>query len=240
MRRFNRVLLKLSGEALAGDKRSTEMGSSIDPEGVRYLARQVRYFHENSIETGLVVGGGNIFRGARAVGLSRVTGDYMGMLATIINALALQDVLNASGMPTEVFTPFEMPAFASRFNAAHVIQALRSHRLTLFAGGTGNPYFSTDSAAALRAAEIRADVLIKATKVDGVYDSDPMINQNAKKFDRLTYQQAVEQNLKVMDVTAITLCREVGIPIFVFNYKTEGNFEKLASGICDFGTWISN
>jgi len=233
-RRFKRVLLKLSGEAVAGEK-----GTGIDSETLRFFARQIRYFYERNIETGLVVGGGNIFRGARAVGLSRVSGDYMGMLATIINALALQDVLNASGMPTEVFTPFEMPAFASRFNAAQVISALRSHRLTIFAGGTGNPYFSTDSGAALRAAEIRADVLIKATKVDGVFDSDPTTNDQAKKFDSLTYQQVLEADLKVMDVTAVALCREVNMPIFVFNLKTEGNFEKLANGQCDFGTWIS-
>lgn len=231
---FKRVLLKLSGEALASDG-----GTGIDPDRLRYFANQIRYLYEKHIEMGLVIGGGNIFRGANAVGITRVSGDYMGMLATIINALALQDVLNASGMPTEVFTPFEMPAFASRFNASMVISALRDHRLTIFAGGTGNPYFSTDSGAALRAAEIRADVLIKATKVDGVFSADPLTDATAHKFDRLTYQEMLENNFKVIDATAVALCREVRIPIFICNLKDENSFKRLARGELDFGTWVS-
>lgn len=235
-RKFRRVLLKFSGEALAGEK-----GFGIDPNVASYLARQVRLLHYHRIETGLVIGGGNIFRGVSAVsqGLSRVSADYMGMLATIINALALQDVLNAAGMPTEVFTPFEMPAFASRFNAAHVMNSFADRKLALFAGGTGNPYFSTDSAAALKAAEIGAEILLKATKVDGMYDKDPVIHPDAKKFDRLTFQEVLERNIKVMDQTAVALCREVNMPIFVFNMMKEGNFERLAKGDLSFGTIVS-
>ena len=235
-RKFRRVLLKFSGEALAGEK-----GFGIDPNVASYLARQVRLLHYHRIETGLVIGGGNIFRGVSAVsqGLSRVSADYMGMLATIINALALQDVLNAAGMPTEVFTPFEMPAFASRFNAAHVMNSFAERKLALFAGGTGNPYFSTDSAAALKAAEIGAEILLKATKVDGMYDKDPVIHADAKKFDRLTFQEVLERNIRVMDQTAVALCREVNMPIFVFNMMKEGNFERLAKGDLSFGTLVS-
>jgi uridylate kinase len=235
-RKFRRVLLKFSGEALAGDQRF-----GIDPNVASYLARQVRILHFNKIETGLVIGGGNIFRGVSAVsqGLSRVSADYMGMLATIINALALQDVLNSAGVPTEIFTPFEMPAFASRFNSASVISTLQDRKITLFAGGTGNPYFSTDSAAALKAAEIGAEILLKATKVDGVYDRDPVKHKDARMFDRLSFQEVLEQNLKVMDQTAVALCREVGMPIFVFNMMKEDNFERLAKGDLSCGTLVS-
>ncbi|MBI4864759.1 MAG: UMP kinase [Candidatus Riflebacteria bacterium] len=235
-RTFRRVLLKLSGEALAGQQRF-----GIDPNVAAYIARQIAVIYNQGIEIGLVVGGGNIFRGVSAVsqGLSRVSADYMGMLATIINALALQDVLTAHGMPTEIFTPFEMPAFACRFNSAQVISALKAHKLTLFAGGTGNPYFSTDSAAALRAAEIGAEILLKATKVDGVFDRDPVKHADAKKFDRLTYQEVIERDIKVMDQTAVAMCREVKLPIYVFNLSQEGNFERLARGDLSFGTLVT-
>lgn len=234
--RFRRVLLKFSGEALAGEQKF-----GIDAKVAEYMARQIRVLHYARMEIGLVIGGGNIFRGVSMVsqGLSRVSADYMGMLATIINALALQDVLNAAGMQTEVFTPFEMPAFASRFNSSQVVGALQDRRLALFAGGTGNPYFSTDSAAALKAAEIGAEILLKATKVDGIFDKDPFKHKDARKFDRVTYQQVIEQNLKVMDQTAVALCREVSMPIFVFNMMKEGNFERLAKGDLSFGTLVS-
>jgi uridylate kinase len=235
-KRFKRVILKISGEALAG-----EQGYGIDPSFGKYLARQVKILTSHEIETGLVVGGGNIFRGLAGVsqGLTRVSADYMGMLATIINGLALQDVFIEEGIPTRIFTPFEMPAFAIRFNASQADYNLREGRLCVFAGGTGNPYFSTDSAAALKAAEVRAEILLKATKVDGVYDKDPVKHPDARKYDRLSYQQMLEKDLRVMDSTAIALCREVNIPIFVFNLRTEGNFEKIAAGDLGFGTLVT-
>ncbi len=230
-----RILLKISGEALMGEQQY-----GIDPEFAAYLAGQIRTIHDEGIEIGLVIGGGNIFRGVAGVsqGLSRVSGDYMGMLATIINALAVQDVLIRHRINTEVFTPFEMPAFAQRFNAAHVNATLRDGRVTIFAGGTGNPYFSTDSAAALRAAEIRAELLMKATKVDGIFDKDPMKYDDAVKYDQLSYQEVLERNLKVMDATAIALCRDVGMPIFVFNLRTPGNMARVAAGDTSFGTMV--
>lgn len=234
-RRFGRVLLKFSGEALAGEQKF-----GIDPNMAVYLARQLKVLISTGIEIGLVIGGGNIFRGVAMVtqGLSRVSGDYMGMLATIINALALQDVLNANGIPTEIFTPFEMPAFASRFNSTQVVRALKDRKITIFAGGTGNPYFSTDSAAALKAAEVGADILLKATKVDGVFDKDPVKHTDARKFDRLTYHEVLEKDIKVMDQTAVALCREINMPIFVFNLSNESSFERIAGGDLSFGTLV--
>ncbi len=234
-RELKRILLKLSGEALMGDQQY-----GIDPKTAGFIATQLQLIRERNIELGLVIGGGNIFRGVSGVskGLSRVSGDYMGMLATIINALAMQDVLTRHGVPTEIFTPFEMPAFAHRFNATMVNNTLPS-KIAIFAGGTGNPYFSTDSAAALRAAEIRADLLLKATKVDGVYDKDPMLHSDAVKFDRLSYQEVLQQNLKVMDATAVALCRDVGMPIFVFDMLREGTFARIAQGDLFFGTMVS-
>jgi uridylate kinase len=233
---LTRILLKLSGEALMGEQQY-----GIDPKFADELASQLQLLRDKGIEMGLVIGGGNIFRGVSGVakGLSRVSGDYMGMLATIINALAMQDVLIRHGVPAEIFTPFEMPAFAHRFNAQVVNTSLQQKKVTIFAGGTGNPYFSTDSAAALRAAEIRAGVLLKATKVDGVYDKDPMVHEDAKMYRTLSYQEVIERNLKVMDATSVALCRDVGIPIFVFNMLKEGNFARLANGDTSFGTLIS-
>ncbi|MBI4869444.1 MAG: UMP kinase [Candidatus Wallbacteria bacterium] len=230
-----RILLKLSGEALMGEQ---EYG--IDPEFAGFLAKQLQLIRDEGIEMGLVIGGGNIFRGVSGVarGLSRVSGDYMGMLATIINALAMQDVLVRHGIPTEIFTPFEMPAFAHRFNAAQVGVTLKSKVVTIFAGGTGNPYFSTDSAAALRAAEIGAQMLLKATKVDGVYDKDPMKHPDAVMYGKLSFQEVLERNLKVMDATAVALCRDVGMPIFVFNLLKEGNIARIARGDTSFGTMV--
>ncbi|MBI3894201.1 MAG: UMP kinase [Candidatus Wallbacteria bacterium] len=230
-----RILLKLSGEALMGEQ---EYG--IDPKFATFLAKQLQLIRDEGVEMGLVIGGGNIFRGVSGVarGLSRVSGDYMGMLATIINALAMQDVLVRQGIPAEIFTPFEMPAFAQRFNAAQVNLTLNKNVVTIFAGGTGNPYFSTDSAAALRAAEIGANMLLKATKVDGVYDKDPMKFPDAVMYPKLNYQEVLERNLKVMDATAVALCRDVGMPIFVFNLLKEGNIARIAHGDTSFGTMV--
>jgi uridylate kinase len=234
-RKFRRVLLKCSGEALAGDEKF-----GIDPNVAGYLARQLKVLHTHDIETGLVIGGGNIFRGVALMnqGLSRVSGDYMGMLATIINALALQDILNAAGIPTEIFTPFEMPAFAWRFNASQAMRALKDRKMTIFAGGTGNPYFSTDSAAALKAAEIGAEILLKATKVDGVFDRDPVGYKDAVKFEQLTFHEVLEKDIRVMDHTAVALCREANMPIFVFNLANESSFERIAIGDLSFGTLV--
>lgn len=233
---FRRVVLKISGEALAGGQ-----GYGIDPAFGLFLARQVKILQGHEIEIGLVVGGGNIFRGLAGVaqGFSRVSADYMGMLATIINALALQDVLNGEGVATRIFTPFEMPAFAMRFNASQADYNLREGRLVIFAGGTGNPYFSTDSAAALKAAEVRAEILLKGTKVDGVFDRDPVKDPDAKRYEHVSYQEVLEKDLRVMDATAIALCRDVHIPIFVFNLRTEGNFERIACADFSSGTLVS-
>lgn len=232
---FRRILLKLSGEALLG-----EQSYGIEPASIDRLAHELHHFHRKGIEVGLVIGGGNIFRGVAgaARGLSRVSADYMGMLATIINALAFQDVLIRSGIPAQIFTPFEMAAFASRFNAAHVKSTLKKGIVTIFAGGTGNPYFSTDSAAALRAAEIDADILLKATKVDGVFDKDPMQHEDAVRYERLTYQEFLQHDLKVMDATAVALCRDVKMPIMVFNLWREGSLERVAAGDISSGTLV--
>jgi uridylate kinase len=224
---YKRVLLKLSGEALMGDS-----NYGIDPAVASQIAKDVAEIQSMGIETAIVIGGGNIFRGvaASARGMDRATADYMGMLATVINALALQDALEQAGVVTRVVTAIEMRAVAEPFIRRRAIRHLEKGRVVVFGGGTGNPYFSTDTAAALRAMEIKADVILKGTKVDGIYDADPMLNPNATRFDQISYLQVLEHGLKVMDATAISLCMDNRLPIVVFNLKTPGNIKRAITG----------
>src|SRR5947199_7868971 len=224
---YQRILLKLSGEALMG-----EQTYGIDPAIATQVARDIGEIQEMGVQTAVVIGGGNIFRGvaASARGMDRATADYMGMLATVINALALQDALEQQGVVTRVVTAIEMRAVAEPFIRRRVIRHLEKGRVVVFGAGTGNPFFSTDTAAALRAMEIKADVILKATKVDGIYDADPMVSPNASRFDRISYLQVLEQRLKVMDATAISLCMDNRLPIVVFNLRTEGNIKRAIVG----------
>jgi len=204
----------------------------VDPIVATQIAREVADIQGMGVETAIVIGGGNIFRGvaASARGMDRATADYMGMLATVINALALQDALEQQGVVTRVVTAIEMRAVAEPFIRRRVIRHLEKGRVVVFGAGTGNPYFSTDTAAALRAMEIKADVILKATKVDGIYDADPMVSPNASRFDRISYLQVLEQRLKVMDATAISLCMDNRLPIVVFNLRTAGNIKRAIVG----------
>ncbi len=224
---YTRILLKLSGEALMGTR-----GLGIDPQVVDGIALELKEVKELGVEIGIVIGGGNIFRGlsASARGMDRVTADYMGMLATVINALALQDYLERYKVQTRVLTAIKMEQLAEPFIRRRAIRHLEKGRMVIFAGGTGNPYFTTDTAAALRAIEIEADAIIKGTKVDGVYDDDPKTNLNAKMFDQLTYLDVVKKRLKVMDSTAVTLCMDNNLPIIVFNLTVKDNLKKLILG----------
>ncbi len=224
---YKRILLKLSGEAMMG-----RQGLGIDPQVVNAVAQELKEVKELGVEIGLVIGGGNIFRGlsASARGMDRVTADYMGMLATVINALALQDYLERYDVHTRVLTAIKMEQIAEPFIRRRAIRHLEKDRIVIFAGGTGNPYFTTDTAAALRAIEIEADAIIKGTKVDGVYDDDPKKNENAIKFDQLSYMDVVKKRLKVMDTTAVTLCMDNDLPIIVFNLTVKGNLKKLILG----------
>jgi uridylate kinase len=224
---YKRVLLKLSGEALMGSQ-----SYGIDPAVAAQIARDVTEIQGMGVQTAIVIGGGNIFRGlaASAQGMDRATADYMGMLATIINALALQDALEQHGVVTRVVTAIEMRAVAEPFIRRRAIRHLEKGRVVVFGGGTGNPYFSTDTAAALRAMEIKADVILKGTKVDGIYDADPMLNPTASRFDRISYLEVLEQGLKVMDATAISLCMDNHLPIVIFNLRTPGNLRRAITG----------
>jgi uridylate kinase len=224
---YKRILLKLSGEALMGE---TEYG--IDPIVAAQIARDIADIQAMGVETAIVIGGGNIFRGvaASARGMDRATADYMGMLATVINALALQDALEQQGVVTRVVTAIEMRAVAEPFIRRRAIRHLEKGRVVVFGAGTGNPFFSTDTAAALRAMEIKAEVILKATKVDGIYDADPMLKPTATRFDRISYLQVLEQGLQVMDATAISLCMDNRLPIVVFNLRTPGNIRRAISG----------
>jgi uridylate kinase len=224
---YKRVLLKLSGEALMGSQTY-----GIDPAVATQIAKDVAEIQGMGVETAIVIGGGNIFRGvaASARGMDRATADYMGMLATVINALALQDALEQQGVVTRVVTAIEMRAVAEPFIRRRAIRHLEKGRVVVFGAGTGNPYFSTDTAAALRAMEIKADVILKATKVDGIYDSDPLLNPDALRFERISYLQVLEQQLKVMDATAISLCMDNHLPIVVFNLLKQGNIKRAISG----------
>lgn len=224
---YKRVLLKLSGEALMGEKQY-----GIDPAVTAQIAHDVLDIQSLGVETAIVIGGGNIFRGlaASARGVDRATGDYMGMLATVINALALQDALEQNGVVTRVMSAIEMRAVAEPFIRRRAVRHLEKGRAVIFAAGTGNPYFTTDTAAALRAMEIRANVIMKATKVDGVYTADPMKDPSATRYDTISYLQVLEQRLQVMDATAISLCMDNQLPIMVFNLRTPGNLRRAVLG----------
>jgi uridylate kinase len=224
---YKRILLKLSGEALMG-----EQTYGIDPAVATQIAKDIAEIQSMGVETAIVIGGGNIFRGvaASARGMDRATADYMGMLATVINALALQDALEQQNVVTRVVTAIEMRAVAEPFIRRRAIRHLEKGRVVVFGAGTGNPYFSTDTAAALRAMEIKADVIMKGTKVDGIYDADPMVKRDAVRYDRISYQKVLEQGLKVMDSTAISLCMDNRLPIVVFNLRTPGNIKRAMSG----------
>ncbi|MBL4889687.1 MAG: UMP kinase [Candidatus Lindowbacteria bacterium] len=225
--KYKRILLKFSGEALQG-KRSY----NIDPDVVRQVAEEIKQVHETGVQVAVVIGGGNIMRGASAaaLGIDRVTGDAMGMLATVINALALQNALEHLKIPTRVQSAIEMRQIAEPFIIRRAVRHLNRKRVVIFAGGTGNPYFSTDTAAALRANEIGAEVIIKATKVDGVYDSDPEKNSNAKKYESLSHQEVLEKGLGVMDSTAASLCRDNNVPIIVLSLDETGSILKAVRG----------
>jgi len=224
---YSRVVLKLSGEAFQG-----ELGYGVDHAAVESLADEIAGLGKYDVQVGLVVGGGNIFRGgaASAAGMERTTADYIGMLATIINAISLQDALEKKGVLTRVMTAIEMKELAEPYIRRRAIRHLEKNRIVIFAGGTGNPYFTTDTAAALRAIEIRADVILKGTKVDGVYDKDPEQCPDSHKFDELAYIDVLNRGLKVMDATAVSLCMENSLPIVVFNVTVSGNIEKVVLG----------
>src|SRR5947199_2951522 len=225
--RYSRILLKLSGEALGG-----ESGIGICPESIHDMAHQIGEVRELGVQVVVVVGGGNIFRGLRGSerGIERATGDYMGMLATVINALALQDALEQLGVATRVQSAITMAQVAEAFIRRRAVRHLEKGRVVIFGGGTGNPYFSTDTAAALRANEIGAEVILKATKVDGIYDSDPKRNANAKRFSKITYLEALRKQLKVMDSTAFSLCMDNKMPIIVFDLFRAHNLKRVVVG----------
>jgi uridylate kinase len=225
--RYGRVLLKLSGEALMG-----EQAFGIDPAVTTQIAREIAEVQSLGIQVAIVIGGGNLFRGlaASAKGMDRATADYMGMLATVINGLALQDALEKVDVNTRVATAIEMRAVAEPFIRRRAVRHLEKGRVVVFAAGTGNPYFTTDTAAALRAMEMRADVILKGTKVDGIYTADPMLHPTATKFDNISYIKVLEQGLKVMDATAISLCMDNKLPIVVFNLRTAGNLRRVVLG----------
>ena len=224
---YKKILLKLSGEALMGDQ---EFGISSDV--ITSYAKQIKEISDLGVEVSIVIGGGNIFRGisGAAQGVDRVTGDHMGMLATVINSLALQNSIEKLGVPTRVQTAIEMPKVAEPFIKRRAQRHLEKGRVVIFGAGTGNPYFTTDTAAALRAIEMETDVVIKATKVDGIYDKDPVKYPDAKKYEIVTYNEVLAKDLKVMDATAISLCRENKLPIIVFNSLDEGNLKKVIMG----------
>ena len=233
--RYRRILLKLSGEALLGDRQY-----GVDPEFCRTIAEQIARVKAVGVEIGIVVGGGNIFRGlaASARGMDRATGDYIGMLATVMNGLALQDALEKVGVPTRVMTAIAMHEVAEPYIRRRAVRHLEKGRVTIFVAGTGNPYFTTDSAAALRAIEIGADVLLKATKVDGVYDADPMTHPGARRYAELVYADLLRDQLKVMDAAAVSLCMENDLPIVVFDLHEPDNIVRVALGEA-VGTVIS-
>ncbi len=222
---YKRVLLKLSGEALAGTK-----GFGIDNDVISSISKSIKTLLDMGVEVAIVVGGGNIFRGRSGEGMDRTTGDYMGMLATVINSLALQSSLENEGVVTRVQTAIEMRQIAEPYIRRRAIRHLEKQRVVIFGAGTGNPYFSTDTTAALRAAEIEAEVILLAKKVDGVYDSDPVLNPNAVKFDVLTYMDVLNKGLKVMDSTATSLCMDNNIPIRVFSLEDPNNIVEVVKG----------
>jgi uridylate kinase len=232
---FRRVLLKISGEALVG-----EQSFGIDVNVARSVAEEIKQVHDLGIEVAVVVGGGNIFRGlSKSAGnMDRSSADYIGMLATVMNAVVLQDSLEKSGIQTRVLSAIDIPQLAEPFIRRRATRHLEKGRIVIFAAGTGNPFFSTDSAAALRALEIKADVILKATKVDGVYSADPMTDASATRFNSITYQQVLEKHLKVMDASAISLCMDNNLPIVVFNMRTSGNIARVVRSEPGIGTLV--
>jgi len=234
--KFNRILLKLSGEALMGDQ-----SFGISPEMIKYVAEEARSVFDLGVQLAIVVGGGNIFRGVSAAsyGMDRVSADRMGMLATVINSLALQDALEGRGIQTRVQTAISMHEVAEPFISRRAIRHLEKGRVVIFAAGTGNPYFTTDTAAVLRAQEIQAEILLKATKVDGLYDADPAIHKNAKFIEKIRYMEVLERQLHVMDMTAISLAMDNDLPLVVFNLMSKGNIRKVVCGEV-VGTQIRN
>jgi uridylate kinase len=224
---FKRILLKLSGEALAADQ-----GFGVDTTRIHEIAAEIADVRSLGIQIAIVVGGGNFFRGVaeQAKEMDRVSADHMGMLATVINALALQDALEKQNCYTRVMSAIEMNQVAEPFIRRRAIRHLEKERVVIFAGGTGNPYFSTDTAASLRAMEIKAEAILKATKVDGIYDADPMVVRDAKKFSHITYMDVLKKGLKVMDSTAISLCKDNNLPIIIFNLNESGNIKRVVTG----------
>ena len=224
---YGRILLKLSGEVLAG-----EQGFGIYPAKATQLANEIKSVHEMGVSIGLIIGAGNIFRGMQAAskGMDRVTGDYLGMLATIMNAISVQDALEKVGVETRTLSAITVSQIAEPYIRRRAFRHLDKGRVVIVAGGTGNPYFTTDTAAALRATELKAEVLLKGTKVDGVYDKDPVVHSDAVRYDTITFSEVINKNLRVMDLTAITLCKENALPIRVFDINHEGDLKRVVSG----------
>lgn len=233
---YKRVLLKISGEALMG-----EQNYGIDVDVARMVAEQLKAVHEMGVEIAVVVGGGNIFRGVSksAGNMDRSAADYIGMLATVMNAVVLQDALEKVEVQTRVMSAIDIPQLAEPFIRRRAVRHLEKARVVIFAAGTGNPYFTTDSAAALRALEIKADIILKATKVEGIYSADPMLDSTATRYDCITYQEVLERQLKVMDASAISLCMDNNLPIIVFNMREPGNITRVLSGEAGVGTRVS-
>ncbi|MGN8225173.1 MULTISPECIES: UMP kinase [unclassified Gracilimonas] len=233
--KYNRVLLKLSGEALLG-----EQGHGIDADILSSYAKEIKSIQEAGVQVSIVIGGGNIFRGVKGAtqGMDRVQGDYMGMLATMINSMALQDALEQIDVQTRLMSAIRMEAIAEPYIRRRAIRHLEKGRVVIFGAGTGNPYFTTDTAGSLRAIEIESDVILKGTRVDGIYDSDPEKNGDAEKFDTITGDEVLKRRLSVMDLTAFTLCRENKTPIIVFNMNKEGNLKKIVVDGKDEGTTV--
>ncbi len=225
--KYKRILLKLSGEVLGGSKKS-----GIDPSVLQVIARELKKVKKHEVDIAIVIGGGNIFRGlsGEASGIERATGDYMGMLATVINSLALQDALEKEGLASRVLSAIEMRQIAEPFIRRRAIRHMEKGRIVILAGGTGNPYFTTDTTASLRAAELSVDIIFKATKVDGVYDKDPFLHKDARKFKRMSHMNILKRRLKVMDSTAASLCMDNNIPILVLDLNLTGNIEKAVLG----------
>ena len=231
---YKRILLKLSGEALAGDK-----GIGIDWDTMNGICDAIKEIHDEGVEIGIVVGGGNFWRGKYGKGMVKTTADYMGMLATTMNGLALQDALEKRGLQTRVQTAIEMRQIAEPYIGRRALRHLEKGRIVIFSCGTGSPYFSTDTAASLRACEIQANVILVAKTIDGVYNADPKVDPNAKKFDHITYQQIIEEDLKVMDSTSISLCKDNNIPLVVFAMKDPKNIIRATNGE-EIGTKVDN
>ena len=235
--KYNRVLLKLSGEALMGDN---DFG--IDPKRIAEYAEEIKAVAENGVQVGIVIGGGNIFRGISGAsqGMDRVQADHMGMLATVINGLALQGALESAGVKTRLQSAIEMDKVAEPFIRRRAIRHLEKGRVVIFSAGTGNPYFTTDTGATLRAVEIQADVILKGTRVDGIYTADPEKDENATKFSELSFKEVYDRGLNVMDMTAFTLSKENDLPIVVFDMNTKGNLMNVVSGVDGVGTLVKN